>query len=240
MEYDYNQQAAGYHGVKNAKYAVKGEQEVYATPASFAYAKAISLDPKLETETNFANNMAIFSAVSDQGYGGSFGTTAQNRAFEKDLGMLMDVAGGTADVNLLSLKRFALYYEHGEKLPGGRTYTVKVWLLNCEATKASKNHETDTTKPTFGAYAYPLTIYGEKIKAADSSNIYTDPDGNEYIATRIIALPTDEGYGTFGNAVPTPKIPTPATPPNGDPLALNENLPQPILEEGTKTRSVRG
>lgn len=207
MAQDYKKQAAGYHGIQNAKYSVRTTDGAPGTQINpFAYAKAVSLEPSLETEAIYANNSAIFSAVSDQGYKGNFGTTAQDRGFEEAVGMLLPLDGGTADINLISLKRFDFYYEYSEKTSGGHSYVVKVWLLGCEASKAAKSHETDTTKATFGEYSYPLTIFGDKVRASDGTAIYRDASGNELTATRIIAVPTDTGYASFGDTVPVPKV----------------------------------
>lgn len=207
MDKKFNEQSPAYHGVDNAKYSMRGDDgSVGKTVVKFPYIKSVSFEPTLEQQPIYANNQKILATVSDQGYTGSIGTTAQDRDFEKSLGQIMDVSNGLADVNLNSLKRFDYYYEYKEETKNGVLYTVKVWVLNCEATKASKNHQTDTNTNTIGEYSYPLTVYGDKIMDSEGKEVYTDENGNELTATRVISVPSDAGYKTFGDSVPIVKV----------------------------------
>lgn len=202
-----NTQAAAYHGISNAKYALRtAEGKPGSEVKSLLYSKGISFEPTVEETPVYANDTKVLALVADKGFTGSLGTTAQDRELEKGLGHLVDVEGGVATVNLVSYKRADIYYEYKETTPAA-TYTVKVWALNAEISKPSSvEHSTDEEQPTIGEYAYPITVYGDKVMAADGNTAYRDANGNELVATRVIALPGDDGYETFGDAVPVVKI----------------------------------
>ena len=204
----YTAQAAAYHGISNAKYALRGTDGAPgSTVTDLAYAKSISFEPQVEETAVYANDQKVLALVSDKGFAGSLGTTAQDRALEKSLGHAIDTASGEATINLIGYKRADIYYEYKETTPAA-TYTVKVWVLNCEISKPSTiEHATDEDQPTIGEYAYPITVYGDKIKASSGTATYRDANGNEITATKVIALPDDDGYTTFGDSVPVVKMP---------------------------------
>ena len=210
---NYNNQSAGYHGIKNAKYAIREELDtVGIVVVPIEYAKSISFDPTIEQQPVYFNDTKIMAIVSDQGYTGAFGTSAQDRGFETALEHIAPVSNGIADIMLNGLKRFDMYYEYQEKSKSGIKFTVKVWVLNVETTKSAKAHNTDTNSVTLGEYSYPMTVYGDKIKNATGDEIYRDENGNEITATRIISVPSDTGYADFDKTVPVAKMPTPIPP----------------------------
>lgn len=200
-------QAAAYHGIANAKYAFRSADGKPGTTVNdLMYAKSISFEPQVEEQPVYANDQKVLALVSDKGFTGSLGTTAQDRVLEKGLGHVVDTAQGVATVNLITYKRCDLYYEYKETVPGA-TYTVKVWVLNVEVSKPSSvEHNTDEENPTIGEYAYPITVYGDKIMSATGNTPYRDANGNELVATKVISLPGEDGYDTFGDAVPVVKM----------------------------------
>lgn len=209
MSTEYNKQSAGYHGIKNVKYSVRDDNgQPSKGIIDFAFAKSISFDTAIDQQPVYANDSKILTIVSDTGYTGALGTTAQDRELEKALGQILEVDNGTADVNLISFKRIDLYYEFTEKTKNGISYIVKVWVLNIEISKANKSHSTDTNSSTLGDYSYPITVYGDIVKSADGLLSYKDAHGNELTATRIISVPSDVGYDTFSQTVPIVKMPT--------------------------------
>lgn len=206
---DFKKQSPAYHGIRNAQYAIRTDESTPGvTPVSFAYSKSINFDPSMEQQPVYYNDQKIMNIISDQGYTGAIGTSAQDRGFEIALAHSLDVDGGTADVNINALKRFDFYYEYSEKTTKGTSFIVKVWVLNIEAAKASKTHNTDTNTITLGEYSYPITVYGDKIKAETGTETYRDPNGNEITATRILCFPDDTGYSDFSKTVPVVKMAT--------------------------------
>lgn len=200
-------QAAAYHGISNAKYAMRDASGKPGSDVkSIAYAKAISFEPTVEETAVYANDAKVLSLVADKGFTGTLGTTAQDRELETALGHMVDTAVGAATINLISYKRADIYYEYKETTPTA-TYTVKVWVLNVEISKPSSvEHNTDEDQPTIGEYEYPITVYGDKILASTGEDTYRDANGNELTATKVVKLPDDDGYDTFGDSVPTVKM----------------------------------
>ena len=206
MPTNYNKQAAAYHGISGAKYALRTNGAPGTPVVAIEYAKSMSFAPQVEEQPVYANDRKVLALVSDTGYTGSLGTSAQDRGFETALGHIMTTAQGQATVNLLGHKRADLYYEYKEESEGGVVYTVKVWALNVEVGKATLEHATDENTAKIGEYAYPITVYGDKIKAATGDGYYRDANGNELTATSVISLPGDTGYATFGDTVPGVKM----------------------------------
>lgn len=205
----FSEQAPAYHGIKNAQYAIRAaDGKPGGEVKKFDYAKSISFEPAIEQQPVYSNNQKVLALVSDQGYTGAIGTTAQHREFEEAIGQIAAVDNGLADVSVDSFVRFDYYYEYIEHSKNGIPYVVKVWALNLEASKATKENSTDTNTATLGEYSYPITVYGDKILDANGTEIYKDANGNEKIATRIISVPGDAGYTDFEKTVPTVKMPT--------------------------------
>ena len=68
-------------------------------------------------------------------------------------------------------------------------------------------HPIDAERRNAGLeYAYPITVYGDKIMNSTGTGTYRDANGNELVATKVISLPGDEGYDAFGDAVPVVKM----------------------------------
>lgn len=210
---NYNEQAIAYHGISGLKYAVRDNDNKPGTKIeNFPYAKSIGVEPQVEEEKIYANDMQIGVCISEQGSTGELGTTAQDRNFEKAIGHIIDIENGTADVNLISNKRVDFFYKYKEKTASGTEFVVKVWLLNVEVSKASKSHESDENTAKLGEYKYPITAYGDKLKNTEGTEIYVDADGNERTVTRIISVPSDKGYADFEKTVPIPKMVAETTP----------------------------
>ena len=207
MATNYDNQAPAYHGIRNAKYAVRGEDGAPGvSTVPFKYAKSVGFDAAVDQQPVYMNDMKVLTLVTDQGYTGTIGTSAQDRALEKALGHLVEVDGMLADVKQNGFVRFDFYYEYVEHTASGIPYIVKVWALNMEAAKASKAHSTDTNTATLGEYSYPITVYGDPVKTSDGAETYHDANGNEIIGVRAISVPSDAGYQTFGNSVPKMKM----------------------------------
>ncbi|WP_071428271.1 major tail protein [Merdimmobilis hominis] len=207
MAADYKKQAPAYHGITNAKYALRDDSGAPGTEVKeIPYIKSISHEPQVEAQEVFANDSKVLTIPSDQGSTGSLGTTAPYRALEIDLGQLMEVDGATAEVKITGYKRVDLYYEYSETTQSGINYKVKVWALNVEMGKATRSHATDENTATLGEYQYPITIYGDKVKDSTGSAVYQDANGNEITATMVISVPGDANYADFGKTVPVVKV----------------------------------
>lgn len=120
------------------------------------------------------------------------------------------MAGGArAVVNRGATPRVSIYFETIVNYENGTNEVVKTWLLNVGVSEPeSIEHNTDTDSVTFGSYAYPITVYGEILKAASGDNDYVDAKGFKHRVFRLDSYPGDEGYANFGASVPEPKMPT--------------------------------
>ena len=179
-----NKQGAGFHGVDALKYAVLGGETTTVVPSE--YVVGVSLSRQINKTQQHANNRMVCEVASDNGYTGTINTTAPETDFETALGMVMNVAGGARAV----VNRGATPLNVGVSEP------------------ESIEHNTDTDSVTFGSYAYPITVYGEILKAASGDNDYVDAKGFKHRVFRLDSYPGDEGYANFGASVPEPKMPT--------------------------------
>ena len=152
----------------------------------------------------------VCEIASDNGYTGTINTTAPELDLETALGMVMNVAGGArAVVSRGSTPRTDVYFETIVNYEDGTSEVVKTWLLNVAISEPeSIEHNTDTDSATFGDYAYPITVYGEMLKAATGDADYVDDKGFKRRVYRLDSYPGDDGYAAFGSTVPTPKMAT--------------------------------
>ncbi len=195
---------AGYHGCANAKYKASGE---VASVTNLDYVKSISLDPQINKTPQHANNRLVLNVASDNGYTGNLGVTAKDPELEKAIGRAVETATGEiAIVGGAGVTRLdGLYYEFKEEREKLPPIVIKVWLLNVEISPASENASTDADSIEFGAYEYPITVYGDPLKTSTGDADYVDENGNRLTCFMIISKPGDAGYAAFGNTVPTPK-----------------------------------
>ena len=198
--------AAGYHGIRNVKFAPK-KNGAYATDLiPLAYAQSLGLNAKLEAAELFADDRLICRVPSDTGYEGEIGMTTSAPELEKAAGFALEGAAGLITTDVAGYLRGALYYEHREVDEDGVNRTVKTWVLNTEIGKGSKTHSTDQNSAQFGSYAYPFRSYGEPLLAADGTSEYLDENGVGRLAFFYSAWPDDTGYASFGQTVPVPKV----------------------------------
>ncbi len=204
MSVDYTKQSTSYQGVDSGKIAIKDETGAYGSPIALPYLKSVPLTPSIGSSAVYANNVRVETAVSDNGFTGSIGTTAQERAIEAELGYLLNGSEGELSVNAQSHVKAAVYYEFTQKTESGAPYKVKNWLLNVEIGKASVNHQSNGDSPSIGDYVYPIIVSGDPVLTGEVE--YVDDNGMKRTCFRISAFPDTTGYATFGEAVPSPEI----------------------------------
>ena len=137
---------------------------------------------------------------------GTLEMTARDEEFEADLGFVKSIAQGLADVQVLQNKTIAVGYENYILTADGITKTKKVWLLGVNVSPASDSlsQNTDTTNEATASYG--LTVKGVNLKDTGGSDDYVDENGNTLKVFKVSCLPTDEGYDTFLDSVPTPTL----------------------------------
>lgn len=207
MPKETRQKAAGYCGIENVKFAPKQADGSYATELLwFKYAKSLSLTPQVSSTEQHADNRLLFKVPSDTGYTGELGTTAADPELEKLAGHAMEGASGLIGVDMTSYLRGAMYFEHIIYEETAKAKRVKVWLFNVEVGKGAETYNTKQNSLELGAYAYPVTVVGDKAMAADGTTEYVDEYGMGHTAFRLASYPGDADYATFGDAVPVPKV----------------------------------
>ena len=187
------------YNCKNGVYSVDGE-----TVKPLGYLVSSTLDTNISTKDIYGDGELQLSILTDKGLTGSLEMTAQDEDFETDLGFLKAIEQGLARVQVLQNKTVSVGYETYITTSDGVTKTKKVWLLGVNVSPAgeSLSQNTDTTNEVTASY--PLTIKGVNLKASGGSTDYVDENGNTIKVFRISCLPSDSGYATFLDSVPTP------------------------------------
>ena len=189
------------YNCKNGVYSVDG-----TTIKPLGYLSAITLDKNISTNEKYGDGELVLSLLSDKGSTGTLELTARDYVFEKDLGFAMDITNGLAEVQVLSNKTISVGFECYYTDASGVTKTKKVWLIGVNVAPAgdSLSQNTDTTNEN--AASYGITVKGENLKAVGGTTDYTDTNGNTIKVFKISSIPTDSGYSTFLDSVPTPTI----------------------------------
>ena len=202
--------SVGFHGVEGVKYCPRVNGKKGTTIIDVPYAQNITLNTVLSNTDRHADNRLVLQIPSDDGYEGSFGASARNDDLEKAIGYLNETAAGLVKTNVPYYIRGDFFYTFKAEFEGASAQVFKVWLLNVQCGKTAENASTDTNSITFGAYEYPLRVYGDTA-VTPSGEIYVDGNGFRRVVTMMISRPGDEGYDTFGDQVPEPvmaEIPT--------------------------------
>lgn len=186
---------------KNGVYSVNGTEV-----KPLGYLVSNTLDKSISTKDIYGDGELQLSVLSDRGMTGTLEMTARDDDFETDLGFVKSIAQGIADVQVLQNKTISVGYENYILTADGITKTKKVWLLGVNIAPASDSlsQNTDTTNEATASYG--TTIKGVNLKNADGSTDYVDENGNTMKVFKVSCLPTDDGYATFLDSVPTPKI----------------------------------
>lgn len=185
---------------KNGVYSVDGTQV-----KPLGYLVSNTLDKSISTKDIYGDGELQLSVLSDRGMTGTLEMTARDDEFETDLGFVKMIAQGLADVQVLQNKTISVGYENYILTADGITKTKKVWLLGVNVAPASDSlsQNTDTTNEATASYG--LTVKGVNLKDNAGSSDFVDENGNTLKVFKVSCLPTDQGYETFLDSVPTPK-----------------------------------
>ena len=177
-----------------------------STVNPLGYLVNITLDKNMSTKDIYGDGQLQLSVLSDKGMTGSLEMTARDDEFEEDLGFVKQILNGLADVQALQNKKIDIGFETYILTKDGVTKTKKVWLLGVQVTPASYalSQNTDTTNEATASYG--ITVTGRNLKATGGTDHYVDENGNTLKVFKISSLPTDSGYATFLDSVPTPTV----------------------------------
>lgn len=194
--------------IKNVKYAVPNSDGSYegVSPKSLGGAHQLTLNGTYSEKPIYADGLKAFVLASDQGLTGSLIMTYLSDDYEIDMGRKMRITGGLADIQQLAAKEHAIYFEIHEQEQNDSKATLKCWLFNVTSGKPTEIFTQDQEEPTPNNYEIPITVLGTLLRDETGTNNYVDANGNTLLVWRITASPTDDGYSTFGNSVPVPKV----------------------------------
>lgn len=187
------------YNCKNGVYSVDGSEV-----KPLGYLASTTLDTNISTKDIYGDGELQLSLLTDKGLTGTLEMTAQDEDFETDLGFLKAIEQGLARVQVLQNKTISIGFETYITTADGITQTKKVWLLGVNVSPAgeSLSQNTDTTNEVTASY--PLTIKGVNLKAQGGTSDYVDENGNTMKVFRVRSIPSDSGYATFLDSVPTP------------------------------------
>lgn len=187
------------YNCKNGVYSVDGE-----TIKPLGFLVSNNLDTNLSTKDIYGDGELQLSIMTDKGLTGSLEMTAQDEDFETDLGFLKAIEQGLARIQVLQNKTVSIGYETYVATADGVTKTKKVWLLGVNVSPAGESLSQNTETTNEVTASYPLTVKGVNLKASGGSTDYVDENGNTIKVFRISSVPSDSGYATFLDSVPTP------------------------------------
>lgn len=187
------------YNCKNGVYSVNGE-----TVKPLGYLASSTLDTNIGTKDIYGDGELQLSILSDKGLTGSLEMTAKDEVFETDLGFLKEITQGLARVQVLQNKTIAVGFETSITTADGVTKTKKVWLFGVNVAPAGESLAQNTDTTNEATASYPITVKGVNLKATGGTTDYVDENGNTIKVFKITSVPTDTGYDTFLNSVPTP------------------------------------
>lgn len=189
--------------IQNAKYALE-ITDGYETPKAFTYAQSFSKQANQNVTDLYGDGRVQATFVADNGLTGSLGLMAIDNDYEKAMGRYMEIEGGLAEISQHSVKKHAIYIETNVAEEGSEPVIAKAWYFGCTSSKAEETFNQNTDNVNINAIEYPLSIHGVKLQNSDGSE-YIDPKtGKSIYIYRVISLPGDANYSTFGDSVPTP------------------------------------
>ena len=191
--------------IKNLAYSF-ATLGVYAAPTDLAYANSLALEADYDETVLYGDGQKLAILADDKGKKGTLSVINIEDDYEIACGRAMLVQGGLGDIQQLSSKEHALYYETEAILDGDRI-TIKNWLFGCITGKPGESFEQTTDNPTINNFEYPLTVLGTTLQDIAGTADYKDTDGNTVKCFRITSFPDDDDYATFGATVPAAKQP---------------------------------
>ena len=194
------------YNVKNVKYSIKKNDTEYGEVKDLAYADSISLEAQYEESTIYGDGEIIAVIPNDKGLKGKLKTININEQYEVDCGRLLPIDNGLASIQQRKTTEQAIYFEVDATTSGGKIQTIKNWIYGVTTTKPNEAFNQSKGAPTINQYEYNLTVKGEILKEADG-NIHIDKTtGNTVKVYWIKSAPGANGYETFHENVPTPKL----------------------------------
>lgn len=189
------------YNVKNGQFAINNEIKPLTWLTRFAKEK------NLTTKQIFGDGELQLTLVNDKGYTGTIGMTTIDIDYNKALGFGLDIDGGYAEVKQTAVIEHAIYFETEYVDKTGVSKIKKTWAFGVTTEAPSETFEQTTDDINESNVEYSITIKGIPLKDSTGLADYVDPSTGQTVKCFLYSkIPTDEGYATFGDTVPTPKM----------------------------------
>lgn len=184
---------------KNGVYSLDG-----STIKPLGYLSSVTTDKNTSSSEKYGDGELQLTLINDKGSTGTLEMTARDEEFETDLGFLKAISNGLAEVQVIENKTVSIGFETYYMGADGVRKTKKVWFLGVTVAPSGDSVSQDTDSINESSASYPITIKGVNLKAAGGSSDFVDANGNTVKVFKVSSKPTDSGYASFLESVPTP------------------------------------
>ncbi len=194
------------YNVKNAVYNVDGTTEV----KPLTWMNTFTKDRNINVTPLYGDGEVQVSLYADTKITGAIGTTARDEELEKETGLSLKLADGSlAEIEVNSVKKINFGFETELVGKDGVAKVKKVWVFNVQISPPNESLTQNQENITQSTVDYNYTGYGVKAKAADGTGEYIDPETGKPVRVYTASKkPSESGYATFLDTVPTPKMPS--------------------------------
>ena len=187
------------YNCKNGVYSVDGTE---VEPLTFL--ASVTTDKNTTSTDIYGDGEIQVTLLNDKGSTGTLEMTARDEDFEIALGFMQELSNGKGEVQVVENKTISIGFEAYFMGSDGVQKTKKVWFLGVNVSPASETFSQNTDAINNTSASYPITIKGVNLKATGGKIDYFDANGNTKKVFKITSVPTDSGYATFLDSVPTP------------------------------------
>ena len=191
------------YNCKNGVYSVDGTE---VEPLTFL--SSITTDKNTTSTDIYGDGETQVTLLNDRGSTGTLEMTARDTEFEIALGFMQELSNGMGEVQVVQNKTISIGFETYYMGNDGIQKTKKVWFLGVSVNPAGETLSQNTDAINNTSASYPITIKGVNLKATGGTTDYVDANGNTKKVFKISSVPTDSGYSTFLDSVPTPTVKT--------------------------------
>ena len=187
------------YNCKNGVYSVDGTE---VKPLTFL--ASVTTDKNTTSTDIYGDGEIQVTLLNDRGSTGTLEMTARDEDFEIALGFMQELSNGKGEVQVVENKTISIGFEAYFMGSDGVQKTKKVWFLGVNVSPAGETLSQNTDAINNTTASYPITIKGVNLKATGGTSDYVDANGNTIKVFKLSSVPTDTGYATFLDSVPTP------------------------------------
>lgn len=191
--------------VKNAVYNIDGTSDV----KPLTYMNTFTKSRNVNVTPLYGDGEVQVSLYADTTISGAIGTTARDEDFEKDIGLALALADASlGEIAVNSVKKINFGFETEIVGKDGVVKVKKVWVFNVQVSPPNESLTQTQENITQSTVDYNYTGYGVNAKANDGNSDYINPETGKTVRVYTASKkPSDTGYATFLDSVPTPKMP---------------------------------